>query len=243
MDEICKECQQKPIKHKRLGLCKTCYTRGYMRAYYPKLAERKRANRKGNGNICACGCGQECYRGKDKVLLGHRAICACGCGQRVIWERGKYLSGHGGRGKTGRKASIETRLKMSRAQKGKSLTPEHCMAISRGLRKVNFTVKQRQKLIRKWSIYRDWRNAVFTRDNYTCQICGARNGKGKNVYLEADHIISVVLRPDLILSVANGRTLCRDCHRHTVTWGKRIRNARGYKQKIVMQFPLEMITL
>lgn len=36
--------------------------------------------------------------------------------------------------------------------------------------------------------YRHWRKDIFDRDLYTCQCCGARNGHGKYVQLEAHHI-------------------------------------------------------
>lgn len=73
--------------------------------------------------------------------------------------------------------------------------------------------------VRKSSEYTRWRIAVFERDNYTCQMCGARNGNGKTVYLEADHIKPFALYPELRLNLDNGRTLCKPCHRLTETWG------------------------
>lgn len=63
--------------------------------------------------------------------------------------------------------------------------------------------------------YRLWRTAVFERDNYTCVWCGARNGNGRDVYLEADHIKSFADYPDLRLAIDNGRTLCKPCHEKT----------------------------
>jgi hypothetical protein len=58
----------------------------------------------------------------------------------------------------------------------------------------------------------NWRKRVFVRDNYTCQKCNARNGNGKDVYLEAHHIKSFVLYPKLRFTIKNGITLCEDCH-------------------------------
>lgn len=55
--------------------------------------------------------------------------------------------------------------------------------------------------------YKAWRKAVFERDDYTCQQCRRRG-----VRLQADHIVPVAERPDLILVVTNGQTLCRPCH-------------------------------
>lgn len=73
-----------------------------------------------------------------------------------------------------------------------------------------------------WSSeYKLWRKSVFERDNYTCVWCGARNGNGVDVYLEADHIKPFSEYPELRFSLDNGRTLCKGCHRKTETYGVR----------------------
>lgn len=54
---------------------------------------------------------------------------------------------------------------------------------------------------------KEWRNSVFSRDDYTCTACGQRGGK-----LEADHIMPFSLYPELRFSVFNGRTMCKPCH-------------------------------
>lgn len=75
--------------------------------------------------------------------------------------------------------------------------------------------------VRKCFEYRQWRSDVFTRDDYTCQICGR-----KSVYLHADHIrqFAFILHENKIESfeqaincvelwdINNGRTLCVGCH-------------------------------
>jgi len=57
-----------------------------------------------------------------------------------------------------------------------------------------------------------WRNRVYKRDNYTCQLCGAKNGNGKKIYLHAHHIKSFSEFPELRFDVNNGMTLCEECH-------------------------------
>ena len=66
--------------------------------------------------------------------------------------------------------------------------------------------------------YREWRKKVFERDKYTCIWCGARNGLGKRVPLNADHIKPFALYPELRFDVENGRTLCVPCHRTTESY-------------------------
>lgn len=65
---------------------------------------------------------------------------------------------------------------------------------------------------------KEWRKAVFERDEYTCQICGERGGE-----LNADHIKPWSLFPELRWEVHNGRTLCLSCHRKTDTYMGRVR--------------------
>jgi 5-methylcytosine-specific restriction endonuclease McrA len=60
--------------------------------------------------------------------------------------------------------------------------------------------------------YKEWRENVFKRDNYTCQCCGRKNGNGDNVYLNAHHKESFADNEDLRLDVNNGITLCQECH-------------------------------
>jgi len=66
---------------------------------------------------------------------------------------------------------------------------------------------------------RQWRKAVFDRDNYTCVLCKRRSCAEDHVYLQADHIKPWSTHPDLRWDIDNGRTLCVECHRETDTYG------------------------
>ena len=52
-----------------------------------------------------------------------------------------------------------------------------------------------------------WREAVYERDNYTCQICKQKGGK-----LHPHHIWNFALFTYLRFNVDNGITLCKECH-------------------------------
>lgn len=67
---------------------------------------------------------------------------------------------------------------------------------------------------RKSVAYKEWRLAVFQRDDHTCQICKKRGGT-----LHADHIKPFAYFPELRFDIANGRTLCVPCHKGTDTYG------------------------
>lgn len=63
------------------------------------------------------------------------------------------------------------------------------------------------KRLRELIEYKNWRNAVFERDNFTCQQCGKRG-----VFLNAHHIKSFKNFPELRTELSNGITLCVHCH-------------------------------
>jgi len=57
--------------------------------------------------------------------------------------------------------------------------------------------------------YKEWRLAVFTRDNFTCQHCGDSTGGNLN----AHHIIPFSKDESLRTELSNGITLCAKCHK------------------------------
>lgn len=72
---------------------------------------------------------------------------------------------------------------------------------------------RKNDLIRKSVEYLDWKAQVFVRDGRQCVLCGSTQE------IEADHIKPFSVYPELRFDVANGRTLCHACHRHTDTYG------------------------
>ena len=121
---------------------------------------------------------------------------------------------------TGRIVSEETRKRIGLANKG-----EKCN-FWRGGR-----ITERQKIYNS-SEYKLWRKSVFERDNYTCVWCGIKNGDGKSIYLEADHIKPFCDYPELRFAIDNGRTLCHECHKKTNTYGRKIFSEKYYKRNI-----------
>lgn len=152
-------------------------------------------------------------------------------------------------GLKGRTCSDATRKKLSKASKGKPKSAEHRKAIIKQLKKnVKYGAEshawqggktETDILIRNCSKYKKWRLKVFKRDNYTCQWCGIKSGKGTGtVVLNADHIIpfSKIITENSIISVEeaqncqqlwdinNGRTLCLSCHSKTKTYKGKSKN-------------------
>ena len=118
--------------------------------------------------------------------------------------------------------------------KGKPWTNKH----KKSLRK-SWTLERKEKYRQTWLQkaknkkktiiwkntieYKNWRKAVFERDNYICQMCKQRGGQ-----LNADHIKPQSLFPELRFDINNGRTLCRKCHKKTDTWGNRVRKLQVF---------------
>lgn len=67
--------------------------------------------------------------------------------------------------------------------------------------------EQRDK-VRTHPLYKDWRKKVFERDDYTCQSCFS-----KGLEIHAHHMSSYKDNPKERLKLANGITLCGECHR------------------------------
>ncbi len=59
--------------------------------------------------------------------------------------------------------------------------------------------------------YKEWRLAVYRRDNFTCQMPGCI-AKGFKAKIQAHHIKRWVDFPELRFQISNGVTLCKRCH-------------------------------
>jgi len=84
------------------------------------------------------------------------------------------------------------------------------------------------RLLRGCSAYRQWRDAVFKRDEYTCQVCGDNRGGNLN----AHHKKPWAEHKDLRYNVDNGITVCKSCHEkiHSKPIGRRKPRKRKSKQ-------------
>lgn len=186
-------------------------------------------------------CSRLCYYDSRTGVVGPRAGQYVGCG---LCQKSFYIyPGHRSRGRgffcskicsnksrTGKKMVIRN---PNPYWKGKKLPEETKRKISETRKRIGVPqpkgekahrwkggVTPKNKLIRKSLAYRQWRTAVFQRDNYTCIWCGVRSGNGKAVVLNADHIKPFAFYPELRFDLDNGRTLCASCHRKTNTWGR-----------------------
>ena len=126
--------------------------------------------------------------------------------------------------KTGKKRPQNVKDRISETMKVKGLRGPirygaKCNFWKGGIDKIHKTL---WRLIRDSLKYKQWRNAIFKRDNYTCQICGQRGGE-----LHVDHYpypFSTILNTFIdvktvedsykigfLWDIENGRTLCKLC--------------------------------
>jgi len=141
---------------------------------------------------CLCDCGTKRIVQGSSLKNGHTKSCGCLQIEKVgEINKGKIIS-------------IETRQKMSEAKKGRNRNK------SAGKKHWNWkggiTLKNQE--IRNSLEYKKWRDEVYKRDNYICQICG----KSKSGNLRAHHLWPFNIYDFIRFEVWNGITVCENCH-------------------------------
>ena len=109
----------------------------------------------------------------------------------------------------GKKWKEEDKIKMSETLKARGIEPKYKYK-GRGEKSPRWKggITPENEKIRKSIEYRLWREAVFLRDNWTCQKTKVKGG-----ILHPHHIRNFASYPKLRLEVSNGITLSEKSHR------------------------------
>lgn len=160
-----------------------------------------------------CNCGHQAVINWDTFQQGHRCkycqytrIAAKNRGRKHTQESILKMS----KSSRGKKHSAKTKQKISKASKGKLAGNRNPMFGLTGEKCPNWKTTRSQKdreYRRQYPEYYKWRETVFERDKYVCQVCGE-----KGVYFVAHHIESYADNKKLQLVLDNGVTICKDCH-------------------------------
>lgn len=123
----------------------------------------------------------------------------------------------------GKKLSEEHRRKLSESHKGMKNSPstQFKKGVSPWNKDKEWLSNRREKhwnwkngkseenhILRNRIEIKNWRKAVFKRDNWTCQKCGKTN-----CALNSHHIKHWAKFPELRYDISNGITLCLKCHK------------------------------
>ena len=116
-------------------------------------------------------------------------------------------------GMKGKKHSDASKNKMREYAKGKHASEATRRKQSKIMKEIRASkgllpgARERHRIRGQIEI-RLWREAVFARDNWTCQYCGNRC-----LELNAHHIKSFAKYPKLRTSIENGIAMCKKCHK------------------------------
>ena len=146
-----------------------------------------------------------------------RRFCSYSCARRGIGTpKGMVNAGSFGNGRPAwNKGLLGFRSGEKRPETGAAIRTGQLQRPGIRITSVNYRIRRSVQ-------YAAWRTAVFERDNYTCQICGARSAIDQRIQLHADHILPFASYPEKRLDIMNGRTLCSSCHRQTPTYARNL---------------------
>ena len=158
---------------------------GVYKGYKQTLEHKsKRGEARKRGAYFECLCKKQFWRRPSAIKSGDCRFCSKDCYFR--WQKGRERSD-----------DFKTKCRNKR--------PEQNGNWRGGITPINAK-------IRASGDYKNWRESVFKRDNWTCQKCNTRSKSDCYIRIEAHHIKPFALFPELRFVIDNGLTLCKKCH-------------------------------
>lgn len=196
--------------------CINCSKEFFSREKNKKYCSRKCyiVFRRESSRYNCLNCGKERFAGRKTKFP---KFCSVRCYK-------SYVALHGRPGAKGRNYPIKNCVLCGSEFKRKCLTQKFCsrrcasLSLSVRAKTTKHSIKRSEKI----PGYKEWRAAVFLRDNFTCQLC-----KVRGTYLEAHRIYKFSSYTNVRLLVPNGITLCKNCH--SLTKGKEEKFAPLFK--------------
>lgn len=178
-----------------------------------------KGNKPRKGEVIKCICGNEFY--VRKSVVKKRNFCSKDCMRLIPTTKLKLTCRECGKEYLTYRSQVKHRgssfcsLKCGGDYKSKAQFREKNHAWKGGISPEHHRIRESKQ-------FKNWRKAVFERDNYTCQFCGI-----KGSYLEPDHIKPFAYFKELRFDITNGRTLCKPCHKTTDTYGDKAKKLYG----------------
>jgi hypothetical protein len=169
-------------------------------------------------NVCKCGCGEKAIKTWRR---GHNLRVKNPMSGRSPWNKGilgmqdwMNVSGLHSHIKGEFRHTPESIKKMSESISGHHYNRGVARPNERGEKHFNWKggISREYDRVRNSVEWRIWREDVYKRDGYVCQVCGK-----KNCELHPHHIKQVrdLINENerLIYDISNGMTVCVPCHR------------------------------
>lgn len=161
--------------------------------------------------LCECECGGVSEVNTGNLKNGHTKSCGCITKPDMIGEKFGRLTviSESPIKKNGAywicecECGNETTVKATRLRSGKTKSCG-CLKMNPNLTNDERT---RNRYVLGGTSSKNWRKAIYDRDDYTCKLCGVRGAE-----LNAHHLYSWGWHVDKRFDLDNGITLCKNCH-------------------------------